>query len=148
MNSHDELRAEVAEHYERLGMSSTAARVLAFLMLEPNGSADAPTLVAELGVAKSSVSVALGTLERYGLLERRRHAGDRRESFTLADNAFEAAFLSKLPALNSFVDIADRGLRLVPDDSDAARRLRRMRSFYTYMVREFPRTLDGWKPDA
>lgn len=146
MRAEQQVKLEAALHYEQMGLSSTAARVLAHLMLEPDGTSDAPTLVAELGVAKSSMSAALGVLERFGLIVRRRESGVRRERFVLADNAFEAAFLSKLPALESFVDLADRGLHLVPKGSDAARRLARMRSFYAYMLREFPRLLAGWDP--
>lgn len=146
MRGEQQLKRDVALHYEQMGMSSTAARVLAHLMLEPDGTADAPTLVAELGVAKSSMSAALGVLERFGLITRRREPGVRRERFVLVDNAFEAAFLSKLPALEAFLELADRGLDLVPEGSGAARRLTRMRSFYEYMVREFPRLLAGWDP--
>lgn len=147
MTDHDGFVSDLAQHYEALGLSSTASRVLGLLLLEPDGSADTRTLLVRLGVAKSSLSVALSTLERFGLVFRRRTAGDRRERFVLAEDAFEAAFVSKLPALQAFLDLADRGLAVVPADSDTARRLRRMRSFYAYMLGEFPLLLERWSPD-
>ncbi|MEU3271131.1 MarR family transcriptional regulator [Saccharomonospora sp. NPDC006951] len=148
MDARERLVADIGQHYERLGLSATAARVLGVLMLEPNGRADAPALVKRLGVAKSSLSVALGTLERYGLVLRFRGPGERRESYQLADDAFEAAFLGKLPALESFLALADRGLALVQPGSPAAYRVERMRAFYAFMLREFPALMRRWHDEA
>ena len=148
MDERERVIDDIATHYERLGLSGTASRVIAVLVLEPSGSADAPTLVARLGVAKSSMSVALATLERYGLVTRFRAAGDRRERYLLAEDAFEAVFLSKFPALQSFLELADRGLRLAEPGSDSYRRLQRMREFYAFMLREFPALLQRWQAEA
>jgi DNA-binding MarR family transcriptional regulator len=145
MDERQRLRTDIAAHYEQLGLSSTSARVLGHLVLEPTGQSDAPTLAQQLRVAKSSMSVALATLERYGLISRIRGTGSRRESIVLSDDAFESVFLSKLPALAAFLELAERGLRITPAASDAARRLSRMRDFYAYMMREFPRLLEGWQ---
>ena len=145
MDERQRLRADIAAHYEQLGLSGTAARVLGQLVLEPTGRSDAPALAEQLNVAKSSMSVALATLERYGLVSRERGTGSRREQIVLSDDAFESVFLSKLPALSAFLELAERGLGMTPPDSDAARRLARMRDFYAYMLREFPRLLEGWQ---
>lgn len=148
MDERERLANDIATHYEQLGLSSTAARVLGQLVLEPSGGADAPTLVERLGVAKSSMSVALTTLERYGLVARMRPAGERRERYVLAEDAFEVVFLSKLPALQSFLDLADRGLALAEPGSTASARLTRMRDFYAFMLREFPPLLERWQGEV
>ena len=148
MDERTQLADDIANHYERLGLSSTAARVLGVLVLEPSGLADAPTLAARLGVAKSSMSVALTTLERYGLVTRSRTSRNRREEYTIAPDAFEAVFLSKFPALEAFLALADRGVALAEPGSESEQRLRRMRAFYAFMLQEFPAMLSRWKTQA
>tara|TARA_R110002126_G_scaffold33276_15_gene104198 strand:- start:636 stop:1097 length:462 start_codon:yes stop_codon:yes gene_type:complete len=144
----EELAEDFAQHYVRLGMTTTAARVLGHLLVEPSGRADAPSLAAALGVAKSSMSVALATLETLGLVVRSRPPRERRDSYALGDDAFEKAFASKLPALSSFAALADRGLELAEPDSSSAQRLERMRAFYAFMLREFPKLLDQWQRES
>lgn len=145
MDATTRLSEDLADHYRALGLSGTASRVIGHLALAPDGSADAVELADRLGVAKSSLSVALATLERYGLVTRSRPARSRRDRYTLADDAFEAVFLSKFPALQSFLDLADRGLELTEPGSDSERRLRRMRDFYAFMLDEFPALLERWR---
>ena len=63
-------RAEFIEDagmfFERLGLSRTAGRVVGWLLISPDGTADAPELCADLAVAKSSMSVALRQLATAG----------------------------------------------------------------------------------
>lgn len=148
MDARTRVAEDIADHYQRLGLSGTAARVLGHLVMSGTGSADAPALAAELGVAKSSLSVALGTLERFGLVTRRQSARDRRAAYVLADDAFERVFLSKLPALEQFLELADRGLEFSEPGTDSERRLTRMREFYAFMLREFPALLAAWRAQA
>ena len=94
------------------------------------------------------MSVALATLETLGLVVRSRPPRERRDSYALGDDAFEKAFASKLPALSSFAALADRGLELAEPDSSSAQRLERMRAFYAFMLREFPKLLDQWQRES
>ena len=148
MDARQELAEDIGLHYERLGLSSTAGRVLGVLLLEPDGRATAPELTERLRVAKSSMSVALTALERMGLLTRSRRPGERRDSYLVADNAFEAVFLSKFAALESFLALADRGVALAAPNSGEGVRLTRMRGFYAFMLREFPALLARWDLEA
>jgi hypothetical protein len=74
--------------------------------------------------------------------------GGRREVFAVSDDAFEAVFLSKLPALQSFLDLAERAATLAQDGTDSKRRLERMRAFYVFMLDEFPALLQRWERHA
>jgi DNA-binding MarR family transcriptional regulator len=148
VNAGDEMAEEIGAHYERLGLSATAARVLGHLVMEPTGALDAPTLATRLGVAKSSLSVALATLERFGLVSRSRAPNSRRETFAVKDDAFEAVFLSKMPALQAFLDLADRASAVAAEGTDSKRRLERMRAFYVFMLEEFPALLERWDAHA
>jgi DNA-binding transcriptional regulator GbsR (MarR family) len=144
----EEFIEEVGIHYERLGLSRTAGRVIGALLVQPGGSADAGTLTRVLAVAKSSLSVALSQLERSGLVERYRVPQARRDSYRLVDNAFVGAFRAKLDELSAFSQLASRGIQSLTDSPEAIERLTHMRNTYEFMTREFAKLLDRWERDG
>lgn len=137
---------EAGLFFERLGLSRTAGRTMGWLLLEPSG--DAAELSSQLAVAKSSVSVALGQLDRVGLVERFHRTGERRDRYRLAEDVFARAFRSRMTEFTAFVDLAERGLEAVGDDPQRRRRLELMRDMYAFMAAEFPKLLDRWDARA
>ncbi|RBQ11639.1 MarR family transcriptional regulator [Spongiactinospora rosea] len=131
-------------YFERLGLSRTAGRVIGLLLVDPGDSADAPDLCERLGVAKSSMSVALGQLERSGLVERFRPPRGRRDHYRLTDDVFGRAFRAKMAEFAAFAQLVEQGLAVVGADSTSRARLERMRDMYAFMGREFPKLLDRW----
>jgi|GEM_PF-913805 Predicted transcriptional regulators len=132
----------IAVHFEALGLSRTAAGVIGRLAVSGR-DLTATELAASLGVAKSSMSVALATLHRYGLVTRH-PSGSRGDVHRLAPEAFERAFSSKVAELEAFPAIAERGLELA-DDPVVRERLARIRDYYRFMLREFPILLERWE---
>lgn len=145
----EEDRAEFVEsaglYFERLGLSRTASRAIGWLLISADGSADAPELCAELGVAKSSMSVSLRQLEHAGLVERYRPPRARRDRYRLADDVFGRAFRIKLADFEQLHELVDRGRSIVGGETVAGRRLRRMADMYAFMAEEFPKLLDRWE---
>lgn len=131
-------------HLERLGLSRTSGRVLSALMLAPVASADAATLVEQLDVAKSSLSAAISTLERYGLVHRAPGSG-RRDLYRLTEGLFESVFFSKQAELGAFAGLAERILESGELSTDAQRRVERMRDFYRFLTEEYPALLERWE---
>ncbi|MEU4539982.1 MarR family transcriptional regulator [Streptosporangium sp. NPDC023825] len=131
-------------YFERLGLSRTAGRVMGCLLADTGEAADAPGLCERLGVAKSSMSVALHQLERGGLVERYRPSRARRDHYRLTDDVFGRAFRSKMAEFTAFAALAEQGLGAVGDHPAARARLEHMRDMYAFMAREFPRLLDRW----
>lgn len=142
MSALDDVAAEIGEHFAALGLSGTAARVVGVLATTPSGSSTAPELAERLGVAKSSMSVALSTLERYGLVIRRLGDG-RRERVELADDAFQRVFESKLAELERFPALAERGISAT-EDPEIRARLGRMGEYYRHLLEGFPALLASW----
>jgi DNA-binding MarR family transcriptional regulator len=134
-------------YFERLGLSRTAGRVIGSLLADPGDSADAPGLCESLGVAKSSMSVALGQLERGGLVERFRPPRGRRDHYRLADDVFGRAFRAKMAEFTTFAQLAEQGLAAVGDNPRSRARLELMRDMYAFMGREFPKLLDQWEQE-
>ncbi|MEU6645793.1 MarR family transcriptional regulator [Saccharomonospora sp. NPDC046836] len=130
--------------FERLGLSRTSGRVLGWLLISPDGSADAPDLCTELATAKSSMSVALRQLDAAGLIERYRLPRQRRERYRLTDDVFGRAFRAKMAELDAFNDLVNQALRVVGNDVAPRERLRVMSEMYGFMAREFPKLLDRW----
>ncbi|GAA3089361.1 GbsR/MarR family transcriptional regulator [Nonomuraea salmonea] len=140
----DEFVEDAGLFYERLGLSRTSGRVMGLLLTTDSGGADAPELAEALGVAKSSMSVALRQLEQAGLIERFRVRGERRDRHRLAEDVFARAFRAKLAEFDGFRALAEQGLRAVGDDPVRRRRLELMRDMYAFMMDRFPRLLDEW----
>src|SRR5690606_39026942 len=115
--------------------------------VDPGDSADAPALCESLGVAKSSMSVALGQLERAGLVERFRPPRARRDHYRLTEDVFGRAFRAKMAEFTAFTQLAEAGLGVVGDNPRAKARLELMRDMYAFMGREFPKLLDRWEDE-
>lgn len=147
MASVEEFVESAGLYFERLGLSRTAGRVMGLLLVDPGDSADAPALCESLGVAKSSMSVALGQLERAGLVERFRPPRARRDHYRLAEDVFGRAFRAKMAEFTAFTQLAEAGLGVVGDNPRAKARLELMRDMYAFMGREFPKLLDRWEDE-
>ncbi|CAN5386699.1 hypothetical protein BH10ACT7_BH10ACT7_00130 [soil metagenome] len=143
MNDIDQYIEDVGLHYARMGLNRTAARVIGALLVSEN-DADSGELAASLGVAKSSLSVALRQLEQFGLVVRTRQPRANRDTYRLVDNMFEASFRSKLAELTAFADLAERGASLVPRDSVASERLQRLARLYEFMESEIDAVFERW----
>ncbi|WP_440073521.1 GbsR/MarR family transcriptional regulator [Streptosporangium sp. OZ121] len=131
-------------YFERLGLSRTSGRVVGCLLAATGEAADAPGLCERLGVAKSSMSVALRQLEQGGLVERYRPPRARRDHYRLAEDVFGRAFRAKMAEFTAFAELAGQGLDAVGDHPAARARLELMRDMYGFMAREFPALLDRW----
>ncbi|MCT2587973.1 GbsR/MarR family transcriptional regulator [Actinophytocola gossypii] len=146
--THSTARQEFVEDaglfFERLGLSRTSGRVLGWLLTHPDGSADAPELVDELAVAKSSMSVALRQLDAAGLVERYRPPRQRRDRYRLTEDVFGRAFRAKMAEFDAVHALVTRGLAVVGSDPVPRQRLQRMADMYSFMAREFPKLLDRW----
>lgn len=134
-------------YFQRLGLSRTSGRVLGLLLVSNEGSAGAPSLCAELAVAKSSMSVALRQLERAGLIERYRPPRERRDRYRLTEDVFARAFQTKMAEFGAFHALVAQGLRAVGDDPAPKERLLLASDMYDFMAREFPKLLARWEQE-
>ncbi|MBB3724533.1 GbsR/MarR family transcriptional regulator [Nonomuraea dietziae] len=144
MGDVEEFVEEAGLYFERLGLSRTSGRAIGWLLASSDGTADASELGGRLGVAKSSMSVALRQLEGAGLIVRFRPPQERRDRYRLEEDVFARAFRAKMSEFDAFSALAQRGLRAVGDSPGPRRRLELMRDMYGFMAREFPKLLDRW----
>lgn len=140
----DEFVEQAGVHFQRMGLSRTAGRSLGYLLVSADGTADAGELCEALGVAKSSVSVALRQLEDAALVERFRPPRGRRDRYRVCEDVFGRAFRIKMGELDGVRRLIDHGLDVVGDNTEARERLELMSRMYAFMGREFPKLLDRW----
>jgi DNA-binding transcriptional ArsR family regulator len=126
--------------FSGLGHSRTAARVLGVLLIEED--ADASDLAGYLGVAKSSMSVALRRLEESGLVTRFRHPGQRRDRYRADPEAFRRGARAQITVFGGLAETAERGLSVVGEDPVLRQRLEYMRDLYLTLAGELSRLLD------
>lgn len=131
---------EAGAIFTRLGHSRTAARVMGVLLIEED--AGASDLAGYLGVAKSSMSVALRRLVEAGLITRFRRSGQRRDRYRLTPEAFIRGARTQVQVFDSFAKTAERGLSVVGDDPVLRPRLEHMRDLHLTLIAEFSRLLD------
>jgi DNA-binding transcriptional regulator GbsR (MarR family) len=133
------------------GMPPTMASLYAYLLLvaEPR---DLDTVAAQLGMAKSSASVAARALEHYGLARRHSERGSKRVRFSASDR-FSGHILAQAALMGDVSRLIEARAGQVAEP-DALRRLRYLGAFYRKMeaaivgrVRELTEEFAQFGPD-
>jgi hypothetical protein len=129
------------------GMQRMVARTLAAFLFADRDSLTAADLVDRLGASTGSVSSAVRMLRTVGLVEPAAVPGSRREHHRMRDDAWATLMSSQNTLLALMRDVGDEGLATVPPGGPAARRLRRMRDFYAFVLAELPALLERWEQE-
>jgi DNA-binding MarR family transcriptional regulator len=129
--------------FAKLGYSRTAARVLGVLLIEEDS--DASDLAGYLGVAKSSMSVALRHLEEAGLIVRFHRPGQRRDRIRLSPDAFARSASAQIRVFDDVAQTAVHGLSVVGDDPVLRSRLEYVRDLHAFLSAEFSRLLERFR---
>jgi DNA-binding transcriptional regulator GbsR (MarR family) len=141
--------SEVAERLalalNQNGMQRMIARVLAAFLFSDRESVTAAELGEQLGASAGSISGAITMLRTVGLIEPAPVPGSRRAHFRMRDDAWATMMTSQNAMIQVMQEIAESGIASTPPDSPAARRLERMRDFYTYLFAELPALIDRWR---
>lgn len=133
------------------GMQPSLANLYAFLLVSPE-PVGLDAITAELGMAKSSASVAARLLEHYGLARRHTEPGSKRVRYGASDS-YSGFLTSQAALLGDIGRLIEGRARGVAQD-DTLRRLRYLGSFYRKMevsisdrVRELTEEFTAAGPD-
>ena len=146
----DEERASYVEDFgllfEGFGLPRMVGRVLGVLLTSGETDLSAEQLAQALQASRGSISSATRTLTGMELVQRRTRPGERRDYFRIKPGAWDELMRRELESLQTFRQMAERGLGLVdPDDDPARRNLEEMREFYVYWEKELPALLERWE---
>jgi DNA-binding transcriptional regulator GbsR (MarR family) len=127
---------------EAAGMPRIAGQVLGWLLVCDPEAQSLTDLSEVLSISKASASTTTRLLTQFGLIERTLLAGDRRDYYRVADDAWHRFFQSRMATMHKLQRNAERGLQLLADAPPARRaRLERMRALFGFLEREMSRLM-------
>lgn len=137
---------EFALYFERTGLSRSAGRIWAWLLISDPPHQTMDDLVEALNVSKSSVSTATRSLIQFGLIQRISLPDERRDYYRVTEGVWENAFQGRFGQVTQFRKLAEKGLDLLTDKPAEQRRpLQEMRDMYAFIEQAVPRLLLEWE---
>jgi DNA-binding transcriptional regulator GbsR (MarR family) len=124
------------------GVPAVAARLYGYLLLCPR-PVSLDQITEDLGISKSSASVAARLLESYKLAHRHREPGTKRALYAVADD-YEAMIRQQNQLLDALADQLNAGVRVVTSKSVSVR-LEEMADFYRVMRSAMEDAIGHWK---
>jgi predicted transcriptional regulator len=124
------------------GVPPAAARLYGYLLLCPR-PISLDQISENLGISKSSASVAARLLESYTLARRHREPGTKRALYAVADD-YEAMILQQNRLLDALAQQLNAGVRIVTSKAVSAR-LAEMADFYLVMRSAMEDAMGRWK---
>jgi DNA-binding transcriptional regulator GbsR (MarR family) len=122
-----------------------SGRVLGWLLVCDPPQQSFGEITEVLQASKGSISSATRMLTTMGLIERTAQPGDRRDFFRIRPGAWADVLRLKLEGIVVFRELAERGLKLLEDESPETRqRLLEMHALYAFFEREMPQMFERW----
>jgi DNA-binding transcriptional regulator GbsR (MarR family) len=119
--------------YIASGLPHSMSKVLVYLTLCIPAQQTAPDIQKNLALSAGSVSTALNSLVRTGLIARSKKLGDKHYFYELDSDAWERSIMQRLESLDYLVELAQQGIALMPNN----KRLIAMHDIYLYFGNEF-----------
>jgi DNA-binding transcriptional regulator GbsR (MarR family) len=144
--SPEELRyvEDIGGFLESLGSSRMAGRVWGTLLISDQQELSAADLAEELGASAGSISTATRALLGFGMIDRRRRPGDRKDYFAVRPDSYITLIRRREHLIESFTDLTQRGLSIVGDREVPRQRLSEFAEFYAWLADRFHGLLDEW----
>lgn len=132
--------------YEQYGLSRTAGRILAWLMVCEPPHQTMNDLVEALQVSKSSISTASRLLIQGNIIERISLPGERRDFYRIKDDAWIKSLESRQHVVTLTKELVERGLELLKDNPPETRaRLENMYDFFSFVEKEYPAIIQRYQ---
>jgi DNA-binding transcriptional regulator GbsR (MarR family) len=135
---------DVGALLENLGSTRMAGRVWGTLVLSEEPELTAADLAERLGTSAGSISTATRALLAFGMIERRRRPGDRKDYFAIRPDSYVGLVRRREQAIVAFADLARRGREIAGDRPLARRRLEEFEEFYTWLSDRFHHLIEEW----
>lgn len=124
------------------GVPPVAARLYGYLLLCPH-PVSLDQITKDLGISKSSASVAARLLESYTLAHRHREPGTKRALYAVADD-YQATIRQQNRLLDALAEQLSAGVRVVTSKGVRAR-LEEMADFYRVVRSAMEDAMGRWK---
>jgi DNA-binding transcriptional regulator GbsR (MarR family) len=138
---------DVSLIFESMGLSPMAGRVWAALLVSDRPHLSASDLQERIGASAGSISTAIASLNRIGIIERVWVPGDRRNYYAASMAGLDHFLERRAEALTQMVLLAERGMDAFADVEPAAARLAYLRDFYAWFDREYDILIERWRSE-
>ncbi|MGB5532291.1 MAG: MarR family transcriptional regulator [Acidimicrobiia bacterium] len=138
---------DVSLIFESMGLAPMAGRVWAALLVSDQAHLSAADLQEQIGASAGSISTAIASLSRIGIIERVWVPGDRRSYYAASMAALEVLLERRAEALTQMVLLAERGMEAFSDVELASGRLTYLRDFYAWFDREYDILVERWRTE-
>jgi DNA-binding transcriptional regulator GbsR (MarR family) len=128
------------------GFPPMPARVIMALTASDEGRLTSEELADVLEVSPAAISGAVRYLVTLRFIRRSTEPGSRRHVYLLPEgSAWYTVSLTRPGLYAHVVDVLREGLRSIPDDSPAARRIEEMADFFRFVDERMPVLLEEWR---
>lgn len=149
MSKIDPLRTYIEEFtlvLEQSGLSRTAARVLAWLLVCKPAEQAMNDIMEALQISKSSVSAATQILIQFKLIERVSLPGERRDYYRMRPGLWSKLLADKVEGIRRLAEVTEKGLSFIDDtDTTQPQHLQEMHNYVRFMEKEMRQLLRHWE---
>jgi predicted transcriptional regulator len=130
--------------FERLGSTRMVGRVWGCLLTAEEELLSAAEIGRRVGASAGSISSATRDLIAFGIVERRRVPGDRKDYFAIRDGSYLELVRRRFQAITETARLGERGLHEFADRPAAVVRFQEMHDFYDWLAPRFQEILEEW----
>ena len=127
------------------GFQRMPARVFGAILASESGRMTAAELAESLQASPAAISGAVRWLVHFDLVGRTREPGSRRDHYTVLDDTWSEAMMSRDKVLATWSDSLRQGIEAVGPDTGAGRRLSRSLDFTEFMTVELAGLAERWR---
>jgi len=127
------------------GIPRMPARTLAALMVDDHGRRTAAELAEQLNVSPAAISGAVRYLSQVQLIVKKREPGDKRDHYSLLDDPWYEAIMSRDKELVRWQSMLTDGATAAGPATSAGKRLNQARRFFEFVHAELPGLMERWR---
>ena len=136
----------LASRFAETGLPRMSARVFAALIVSPDGALTAAEIGQSLSISSGTVSTAVQSLMRIGLITREKVPGSRRDIYRVREDPWPDVFAIRSLWLREFAKSSLEDLELIDESNAGARqRLSDMREFGLFVMPRLEQIVDDWR---
>lgn len=136
----------LASRFAETGLPRMSARVFAALLVSPTGALTAAEIGQFLSISSGTVSTALQSLVRIGLISRENQPGSRRDLYRVREDPWPDVFAIRSLWLREFAKAAMEDIDLLDESNTAGRaRLTDMREFSLFVMPKLEQIVADWR---
>ncbi|MFJ8502181.1 GbsR/MarR family transcriptional regulator [Streptomyces sp. NPDC093992] len=136
----------LASRFAETGLPRMSARVFATLIVSPDGALTAAQIGQFLSISSGTVSTAVQSLVRIGLITRENVPGSRRDLYRVREDPWPDVFAIRSLWLREFAKSSLEDLELIDESNAGARqRLSDMREFGLFVMPRLEQIVEEWR---